>query len=290
MLKYYEGKLQEAIYGVAIGDALGVPFEFQERDDFECTKMIGGGFHGQEYGTWSDDTSMTLATIKSLRDNNGEVVIDDIRNNFLAWVNKGEFTVDGKLFDIGHSTMKALSTGQPRMGEYENGNGSLMRILPLAFTNCSDDEIRAVSAITHGHEISTEACVIYVHVARRLLGGEGIDSIVCSLEYPAPFDRLSSLASMKRPEIRSSGYVVDTLEATLWSLVHKVQRSGGSYKEKGFCSDVLRAVNLGGDTDTVGAVTGGLAAIIYGLEECYQKGWLTDLRGQDVIRECLGME
>ena len=284
----YNQKLYAAIFGLAIGDALGVPYEFEERGSFECTDMTGYGSHNQPPGTWSDDTSMTLATLKSIKDNNGKVVVDDIRSNFLKWLNEGAFTANGEVFDVGHSTLKALMTGEPRMGDDENGNGSLMRILPLAFTDCTDDEIRAVSAITHGNRVSTEACVIYVHVARRLIAGEDIDDIVPSLKYDKPFHRLHKLHKLKEKDIKSSGYVVDTLEAALWALVHKKWLKGKtSYIMKWYEEDVLDAINLGDDTDTVGAVTGGLAALQYGLGFSTWDKWFSILRNKELILECL---
>lgn len=284
----YNQKLYAAIFGLAIGDALGVPYEFEKRGSFNCIGMVGKGSHNQPPGTWSDDTSMTLATLKSIKDNNGKIVIDDIRNNFMKWLNESEFTANGEVFDVGHSTLKALMTGEPRMGEYENGNGSLMRILPLAFTDCTDDEIRAVSSITHGNSISTEACVIYVHVARRLIAGEDIDDIVPTLKYEKPFHRLHKLDKLKEKDIKSSGYVVDTLEAALWALVHKNWNdTKTAYTMKGFEEDVLVAINLGDDTDTVGAVTGGLAGLQYGIGFYTWDQWFSILRNKELILDCL---
>ena len=283
----YDYKLYHAIFGLAIGDALGVPYEFEERGTFECKDMIGGGSHNQPEGTWSDDTSMTLATLKSIKDNNGKIVIDDIRKNFLLWINEGKFTANGNLFDVGHATLKALIEGKPQTGEYSNGNGSLMRILPLAFTDCSDDEIREVSAITHGHWISKEACVIYVHVARRLLAGDDIHDIIPTLKYDKPFDRLSYIDKLPESEIRSTGYVVDTLEAALWAVSHIVRVDEHSIILKDFSNDVLDAINLGDDTDTVGAVTGGLAGIMYNLGYYGHGRWFEKLRNKHVILRCL---
>ena len=283
----YDQKLYHAIFGLAIGDALGVPFEFKSRGEFNCEGVSGYGSHCQPEGTWSDDTSMTLATLKSLKDNNGSVNIDDIRKNFLLWLNNHEFTANGELFDIGNATRKALVSSKPCMGEYENGNGSLMRILPLAFVDCYDDEIRAVSAITHGHWISQEACVIYVHVAKRLLAGEKIEDIIPTLKYDKPFDRLYRIHELDASEIKSSGYVVDTLEAALWAVGHIVwNEDHTAYNCKDYGSDVLDAINLGDDTDTVGAVTGGLAGIIYGLGY-YGEEWLRKLRNKELILSCL---
>ena len=270
-------KLADAVFGLAIADALGVPYEFKRRGSFTCEGMIGYGTHGQPAGTWSDDTSMTIATAKSIKDNAGKIDVDDIRKNFVKWEREEAFTANDELFDIGIATSTALRTGKPCTGEYDNGNGSLMRILPLAFTDCTDEEIRAVSAITHGHEISMQACVIYVHVARRLLAGEDIKDIIPTLEYDKPFARLCKLDSLSADEIKSGGYVVDTLEAALWALVQKL----------GYRDTVLTAINLGDDTDTVGAVTGGLAGIVYGLEDDFAAVCMDELRNKELIQDCL---
>lgn len=157
--------LRDCVYGQAVGDALGVPYEFRTRGTFECTGMVGYGSHNQPAGTWSDDTSMALATCDSIRAT-GRVGVRDMRERFVRWYREGAYTVSG-LFDIGGTTADALSSGCGRAGERDNGNGSLMRILPLAFTDATDDEVRAVSAITHAHTISCEACVRMVHVAHR---------------------------------------------------------------------------------------------------------------------------
>lgn len=270
-------KFQDAVFGLAIGDALGVPYEFKARGSFECKGMTGYGTHSQPAGTWSDDTSMTIATAKSIRDNHGSIDINDIRNNFLRWERDDEFTATGELFDIGIATSNALRTGKPKTGDRDNGNGSLMRILPLAFMDCTDDEIREVSAITHGHEISMQACVIYIHVARRLMAGEEMAEIIPTLFYEKPFDRLCRLDQLTMDDIKSGGYVVDTLEASLWSILNS-----NSFEEA-----VLTAVNLGSDTDTTGAVAGGLAGIVYGLDSAFAKGCMAKLQGKEVILECL---
>ena len=271
----FTSKLYDAILGLAIGDALGVPYEFEQRGSFICSDMVGYGTHNQPEGTWSDDTSMTLATLDSLKNNNGIIVTEDICRRFNYWLLYGDYTVNGEVFDAGITTCTALKKGRPAVGEWDNGNGSLMRILPLAFVDCTDDEIRAVSAITHGHWISEEACVIYVHVAKRLLAGEPIASIIPTLENKKPSDRLKYINTLDISQIKSSGYVVDTLEAALWVVSHE-----GDW-EKGFRNDILAAVNLGKDTDTVAAVVGGIAGIIYGLEDVHD--WVEKLRNKEEI-------
>ncbi|MBE5905303.1 MAG: ADP-ribosylglycohydrolase [Lachnospiraceae bacterium] len=273
-------KLRDAIFGLAIGDALGVPYEFKARGSFTCTDMVGFGTHNQPLGTWSDDTAMALATMMAIKNNDGSIVIDEMRENFVAWLQEGSFTANGDVFDVGNATWKALKTGQPCVGPMENGNGSLMRILPLAFTGAIDEEIRAVSAITHGHPISKEACVIYVEVARRLLDGELIGDILRTLYCEHPFERLCHLTELPESEIKSSGFVVDTLEAALWAVCQATNA------DDPFADAVLRAVNLGEDTDTVGAVAGGLAGIAFGLDGQGEK-WAKQLRNRELILECM---
>lgn len=120
--------LRDCIYGLAVGDALGVPYEFRSRGTFECTDMIGYGTHGQPAGTWSDDTSMTLATCDSIWEL-GHIDTADMRDKFVSWIARGEYTIDG-VFDYGGTTARALHTGKGGSGERDNGNGSLMRIAP----------------------------------------------------------------------------------------------------------------------------------------------------------------
>lgn len=273
-----DNKLKAAVYGLAVADALGVPVEFKERGTFHVTDMIGYGTHYQPVGTWSDDTSMTIATCDSIV-KECCIDLDDMRAKFNAWIEWGAYTAGGNVFDYGGTTAQALRTGKGVDHAYSNGNGSLMRILPLAFVHdITNEQIRAVSAITHAHEISKEACVIYVDIAKKLLAGEKLLDILHGLAVGAetPFYRLPSIAECTEDEIRSSGYVVDTLEAALWVLANT-----DSYE-----AAVLKAVNLGSDTDTVGAVTGGLAGIIYGYDAIPDK-WIKALRGKDVIDSCL---
>lgn len=254
--------LQDCVYGQAVGDALGVPYEFRARGTFTCTDMVGYGSHGQPAGTWSDDTSMALATCDSIRET-GRIDVADLRRRFERWCHEGAYTVDG-VFDIGGATARALYTGRGQRDEYDNGNGSLMRILPLAFTDATDDEVRAVSAITHAHPTSCEACVRMVHVARRLVAGE------------TPYDVAAELTGVPEDEIRSGGYVLDTERTSLWCLVNTST----------YADCVLGAVNLGDDTDTTAAVAGGLAGIVYGIEGIPNK-WLATLLGKEVIDRCL---
>lgn len=253
--------LRDAVYGLAVGDALGVPYEFRERGSFECTGMVGGGAHGKPAGTWSDDTSMTLATCDSIRTNAGRVVPADLLRRFRLWAEKGAYTVDG-LFDIGNTTQRALEEGVGRSRERDCGNGSLMRIVPLAFTGAGQEEVAAASAVTHAHPTCARVCWDYVRVARQLIGG------ALPLEVPEVREREGRPAD----EVRSGGFVRDTYDAALWCLANTE-----SYAE---C--VLAAVNLGHDTDTTAAVAGALAGIAYGAHTIPAE-WLEALRGRELI-------
>lgn len=271
--KMIDNKLKSAIYGLAVADAVGVPYEFKTRGAFKATGMTGYGSHHQPQGTWSDDTSMTLATCASIKEC-GRIDVSDMLAKFRAWANEGKYAIDGRVFDIGCTTSEALYKGSGKDDERSNGNGSLMRIIPLAFTAASDEEIEAVSAITHAHDISKAACVCYVHIARALIWGENLTDILARVE--SPFERIRYINSLGESEIKSSGYVVSTLEAALWAV-----STTDNYRDV-----VLKAVNLGNDTDTVAAVAGGLAGIIYGFNGIPVE-WIDSLKGKDIIENCL---
>lgn len=229
--------------------------------------MMGHGTHGQPAGTWSDDTSMALAVCDSYREL-GRVDAEDVRVRFVAWYERGQYSVGG-VFDVGGTTARALERGRGCAGERDNGNGSLMRTVPLASTDATDDEVRAVSAITHAHKTSTEACVTAVRLARLLAAGS------------SPLDAagkvgLAWLACTARDDVKSGGYVVGTLHAAVWCLL----------RSHDYRACVLEAVNLGDDTDTTAAVAGALAGIVYG-ERGIPAEWLRALRGKGVIDACL---
>lgn len=271
-------KLKDAIYGFAVADALGVPLEFKKRGTFKCTEMIGHGTWNQEVGTWSDDTSMTLATCDSIRESK-KIDIDDIRSRFVRWMSKGEYTANNEMFDIGETTSNALHSGYGLDHVNSNGNGSLMRILPLAFIAHSINDVHNVSAITHAHDVSKYGCEIYVDIAVELLHGQSIRKAidkVTACGVPNKYERLPFIAGLEERDIKSTGYVVDTLEASLWCLTQT-----NNYKDA-----VIKAVNLGDDTDTVAAVTGGLAGIMYGYDSI-PKEWIEKLRNKELIDSCL---
>ena len=167
--------IKGGIWGLIVGDALGVPVEFQDREELEenpLVDMIGYGTHNQPKGTWSDDTSMTLCLVDNLIKGYN---LNEIANNFVKWYRQGFMTPYGVAFDIGNTTRKAIYNIEAGVNvieaggaaQYDNGNGSLMRILPLAFYLRNEDNldkkfkiIHDVSAITHSHNISKIACSI----------------------------------------------------------------------------------------------------------------------------------
>lgn len=257
--------LRDAVWGAAVGDALGVPFEFLSRGSFECDGMVGHGTHDMPAGTWSDDTAMMLATCDSIREK-GSIDVGDMLEKFRAWYRKGVYTPDGIVFDIGNTTADALRTGRGKSGKWDNGNGSLMRIAPLAFCDATDDEVRAVSAITHAHETSTEACVEFVHLLRVAAADPEVVHAALAEE----------LSAVPRDEIRSGGFVLDTLRAAKWCFA-----TTGDY-----ASCVLEAVNLGSDTDTTACVAGALAGAAYGVD-AIPEAWLGAMRGSDVLEATL---
>lgn len=257
--------LRDAIYGLAVGDALGVPYEFMKRDSFKCNTMRGYGTYDKPAGTWSDDTSLTLATCRSIKECGG-VNVEDMREKFWRWLHNGEFTADGVVFDVGSTTLEAIERGKGLNNENSQGNGSLMRILPLVFVDGYRLYIDDVSAITHAHIVPKMFCRAYLSVAHAIISGKeakDIAEIKCRKGEP-------------RGYIKSSGYVCDTYDAALWCLANT-----DNYKDA-----VLEAVNLGEDTDTTAAVAGGLAGIVYGYEAIPEE-WLETLRGKDVIDSCL---
>ena len=280
-------KIYDAIMGLVVGDALGVPVEFKARDTFHVDDMIGyGTYSNLPPGIWSDDSSLTLATMESIIWK-GDIDPADIMLNFSKWLNEGEFTSCGEVFDVGATTEAAIRRFdcgiEPLkcgMNNYKySGNGSLMRILPLALMPSSMADIDNVSSLTHAHDIPKRACRLYVGTAEQLLKGASLWEVIgCSGIWVKEFDRIPKIYKLNRDEIRSTGYVVDTLEAALWCVCHT-----GSYRD---C--VLTAVNLGGDTDTIAAVAGGLAGIIYGcggergipdewIAQIARKDWISDL-------------
>ena len=308
---------KDGMLGLIVGDALGVPVEFMSRMELmknPVTGMREYGTHHQPRGTWSDDSSMALAELDSIR-TVGTIDYTDMMERFSRWCMYGEYTPFGEVFDIGTATSRALMNYAKGIAplesggktEWDNGNGSLMRILPVCLylferqkkVCTSENEsiymIHAVSALTHAHVRSQMACGIYYFLVKAILEEEGSlenrlqKGMNRAYQYYRQdlsnhrelenYKRLADLSEFKetpKEGIKSSGYVVDTLEAAVWCLLHS-----HSYKET-----VLMAVNLGEDTDTVGAVAGGLAGLYY-KEEGIPQEWIQVIQWREWIEEVL---
>ncbi|WP_343704917.1 ADP-ribosylglycohydrolase family protein [Flavobacterium sp.] len=296
--------VESGLFGLAVGDALGVPVEFQSRAYLKqnpVTEMFGFGTHHQPIGTWSDDSSLAFCLAESLCSGYD---LTDIAKNFVKWYSADLWTPHGKVFDIGIATRNAiLNIGkghQPDLcggfSEGDNGNGSLMRILPLVFYLQKEKDleviykkVKEVSSITHAHFRSVFACFIYVMYCLEILKDKDkfeaykemqivVVKFLESKEFNpieiGLFERIlkNDISAYPENEIHSSGYVLHSLEASFWCFLNS-----DSYEET-----VLKAVNLGEDTDTTGAIAGGLAGIYYGIENIPQK-WIDNLvRSNDI--------
>ncbi|MBL7818078.1 MAG: ADP-ribosylglycohydrolase family protein [Saprospiraceae bacterium] len=303
-----------SILGLAVGDALGVPVEFESRHSLKqnpVTDMRAYGSHRQPVGTWSDDSSLALCLAESLTQSYD---LKDVANRFVNWYNYNYWTPHGEVFDVGIATSQAIHqlglgiepTKAGGKSVSSNGNGSLMRILPLLFYiyNKPIEQrfaiVKDVSSLTHAHIRSVMACFYYLEFARLLMQRtdkfmafeqtkntvndflktqnhipmEEIDLFHRLLVNPIGNYDIKPIYEYKEAEIYSSGYVLHTLEASIWCIL-----TSDSYAET-----VLKAVNLGEDTDTTGAVAGGLAGIMY-TEVGIPKSWLVQLVKVEEIRD-----
>ena len=330
-------KVKPSILGFAIGDAMGVPIEFISREKLLknlVTKMIGYGSHDVPEGCWSDDTSMVLATMDSIIDSK-DINYNNMADKFCDWINDAKYTSTDELFDIGIATKNALikywaekhpnsrafgigRTTLVSMNKYnkdkvdatkcggmsfnDNGNGSLMRILPIVFylfyKNITDENkiyeiVKSTSSITHGHEISIMGCLIYVIYALNLLNGlsktEAYQKLsefkyieYFSNETIVLYSRIlnKEIPNLNIEDINSSGYVLHTLEAVLWVTL----------KANNFQESIIGAINLGNDTDTIGALVGALSGLLYDFESV-PDDWLKDLKRKEYIEQmCINFE
>ncbi len=295
-------QVRGALFGVAVADALGLPVQFLSREQVRAkalTGMTGYGAFSKPPGVWSDDSSLTFCLAESLCHGYD---LNDLAQRFVRWLYEGYWSADTHAFDVGNATMRAI--GRLRDGvppseagcdeEYANGNGSLMRIIPLAFhlvdaePQTVFERAHEVSALTHAHPVSLAGCGIYTLCAVHLLHGETPaeaykNAARVSAEYYAQsnyadaakrYERVleSDIARLPEDQIQSSGYVVHTLEAALWCLL----------RHDNYSDTVLEAVNLGDDTDTVGAVAGGLTGIYYGYSAIPTE-WIHALAKKDDI-------
>ncbi|MDP2453267.1 ADP-ribosylglycohydrolase family protein [Kaistella sp. SH11-4b] len=301
-------QIKSALFGVAIGDALGVPVEFKSREAILqnlVTDMIGYGTYNQPPGTFSDDSSMTFCLAEALTN---DFDLNQIARNFVKWYHENFWTARGEVFDIGIATREAINRiAHGEVPEFagntdasSNGNGSLMRILPLLFyikdlpISERYEITKKVSSITHGHIRSVISCFYYLEFTREILLGKEKFEIYQKLQTEIPdflnslsidqyeisfFDRLlkDDISELGEYEISSSGYVLHSLEASIWCLLNT-----DNYKEA-----TLKAVNLGEDTDTTAAITGGVAGLLYGFGTI-PENWVEQLARKEDIDDLAG--
>ena len=314
----------DGIMGLVVGDALGCPVQFMNREEIRERGLVAGmegyGTYNMPEGTWTDDSSMALATMDSIIKTRG-IDPEDIMKRFVSWEFEGEYTPFGQAFDQGITCSNAIwkfrDTGNyrtcGRTGEHANGNGALMRILPVCLYYIErekpDEEavqgIHVTSGLTHNHLRSKMACGLYYFLAKEIIKGtaeyhnglrrveqgrlktclqRGIDAGLKyygqdkeNLQEMTHFGRLFDLGSFSKTpedEILSTGYVIDSLEAAIWCLL-----TTESLKE---C--LLKAVNLGDDTDTVAAIAGGLAGLYYGYDRI-PADWLAVIKERTYVEE-----
>ncbi|MFU8816345.1 MAG: ADP-ribosylglycohydrolase family protein [Pseudomonadales bacterium] len=268
-----------ALLGLACGDAVGTTVEFAPPGSFEpVTDMLGGGPFRLAAGEWTDDTSMALCLAASLVQRGAFDATDQMKR-YLRWRDSGYMSSNGRCFDIGGTVSDALQrfarSGDPVAGSTAAdmaGNGSLMRLAPIPMAFAHDprlaiDRAAEMSRTTHGAQQAVDACRYYCGLMVGALSGASKEALLAPMFAPEPgvWDHaplepaieeiaLGSFLQREPPEIRGSGYVVQSLEAALWAF------SRGD----DFESCVLLAVNLGEDADTTGAICGQLAGAFYG--------------------------
>ncbi|MFI5319786.1 MAG: ADP-ribosylglycohydrolase family protein [Myxococcota bacterium] len=278
------------LLGLALGDALGTPLEFERRGSFApLTDLVGGGPFGLQAGQWTDDTSMALCLGTSLVERGGFDARDQMER-YVRWWRSGYLSSTGECFDIGNTTRRALARfahgGDPFAGSAapdSAGNGSIMRLAPVAMFFFPDALAAAhyaaeSSRTTHAAPEALDACRLLAAMLCRALAGEPKEAVLRG--SAVSFRRASRIAALARGaarakperEHRGSGYVVEPLEAALICFAH-----GASYADA-----VLRAANLGDDADTTAAVCGQLAGAHYG-EAGIPAAWLARLAMREEI-------
>jgi ADP-ribosyl-[dinitrogen reductase] hydrolase len=292
---------KNGILGLLVGDALGVPYEFTKPEEIPPFDAIEydppSGFepaYNVPPGTWSDDGAQALCVLDTLLEE-PPVFMDGVASRLLRWRDEGYMAVDGKVFDIGNTTNRALSrysAGAPPnesgiTGEDANSNGSLMRTLPVAFFERPDDELVRLamgqSKITHAEATPMLCCAAYVLWAREIAAGtpdawdqafESLDQVLRNVSRNGLLLAFMTNIQMWKGPPRGTGGVIDALHSAKYALDR-----GTDYE-----STVKLAIQFGNDTDTTAAIAGGLAGIKY---ESIPERWLQGLRGKEILEPLL---
>ena len=300
-----QDQIKGAIYGLLIGDAVGVPYEFNlpnqlpeySKIDMTTPEGFGKTYPHIPFGTWSDDGAQALCLLDSLLYKN-KFDAEDLMNRICNWYQHGYMAVDYQVFDVGVQTATAIRhymAGIPlesvaNHDELANRNGALMRVLPLAIWHQGTDEqliqdAYAQSHITHAHLRSKVCCALYCLWARSILNGlqinAGWEQAVATLReyYQDKPEDLEQLELHIRPDEigthTGSGYVVDCLKSAKFALQQSTYQ------------DVVKtAISLGRDTDTTACVAGGIAGLYYGLD-AIPASWMGALRGKEIVEPLL---
>jgi ADP-ribosylglycohydrolase len=300
----FRDRLEGGIFGLLIGDALGVPYEFHAPEalpplaDIEMTPpaQFPRAHARVPPATWSDDGAQALILLASLLDHSA-LDMQDFGTRLVAWYERGYMAVDQDVFDVGIQTSQAIQrmiAGTPaatagRTDEHANGNGSLMRVLPLALWHRGSDsalveDAHRQSSVTHGHARAQACCALYCLWARRILHNVAEpwrDAVVAlrgiyGRNSPEYAELEWAIRPNEPPEGRGSGYVVDSLRSARWAL------QAGGYEQA-----VKAAIGLGHDTDTTACIAGGIAGIRDGVD-AIPKRWRTQLRGTELVEPLLG--
>lgn len=287
------------LLGLAVGDALGTSLEFKPPGRFKpITDMIGGGPFNLNPGQWTDDTSMALCLAESLIECRGFNPKDQMER-YVRWWKEGHLSSTGACFDIGNTTRTALSaflkTGNSTSGQtdaYSAGNGSLMRLAPVPLFYAGNpreaiDKSGESSRTTHGAPAAIDACRYYGALIVGALNGKNKEAILSDHYCPVPgywqekplVPEIAAIAKgsfkyKNPPQIRGSGYVVQSLEAALWAF----------YQSDSFEEGCLMGINLGDDADTTGGIYGQLAGAYYGQEQIKNE-WIAILHGKDILQK-----
>lgn len=317
-MKHTKHNVLGAIMGVAVGDAVGVPFEFSSQKDMQenpATDMTGYGTYNQPHGTWSDDSSLTFCLAESLVNGYN---LKDISEKFIKWRDEAYWTARNEVFDIGNTTSAAISRlkrlinenkieelnlQKGKGGSDENGNGSLMRIIPLLFFikgKSIDDQFEIVwevSALTHRHIRAAMSCLIYLKIGEYIVDGmdkkeaydltrKDISNFWEDINFPIDerrhFNKLiqNDILETSQDELLSGGYVIEVLESSIWFFLTK-----DNYRDA-----IIGIINLGHDTDTSAAITGGLAGLYYDIDGIPSYWVNTIARKKDIIQLCEKLE